>query len=523
MLVTGVSGHDLDRRRAAQRARGASHTNNSAVTGILTKGSFLNAHAYDPRAYGATGDGTTDDAAALQSMFDDAPAGARIELPAGATFVIASVLSITKEFHLQGNGATIKAGADGLTHWLGIAADGWSIDGVKFDADLRAMTPIDVTSAAGFRISGCHFTGLSMDFGTPGTSESGIRMTSATNGSITGNRWVSWGGQYLPPTSGQLNRCITLNASCDDITIDGNVFDTYCQGIVVSGTGTPQRIVVSNNAFYRNRDNAFYLLGGVTGIVISGNVMDGGDADAEEGIVMKGITNAVITGNLFRRLLNKMIAYEAANTNINISGNVFDTTTVGSPAAVFADRNTGADSVTDLTFSNNVITGPSATNLIATNDLTRAVISGNVIDITASSGEGWRFDGNNDDIIIADNIFKQTGSTIIAWAIYRATTFTNGVFANNSMTNANMRSYIGGGSALHALTTRDQTWDVATSRIISPPRTKVVWSTAAPTVGPWERGDIVYTTTPLASGTIGWVCVTAGAPGTWKSFGTISA
>jgi hypothetical protein len=46
---------------------------------------------------------------------------------------------------------------------------------------------------------------------------------------------------------------------------------------------------------------------------------------------------------------------------------------------------------------------------------------------------------------------------------------------------------------------------------------------AAPTVGTWKVGDIVYDTTPSASGNIGWVCVTAGSPGTWKSFGTISA
>lgn len=46
---------------------------------------------------------------------------------------------------------------------------------------------------------------------------------------------------------------------------------------------------------------------------------------------------------------------------------------------------------------------------------------------------------------------------------------------------------------------------------------------AAPTVGTWKVGDIVYDTTPSASGNIGWVCVTAGTPGTWKTFGTIAS
>jgi hypothetical protein len=45
----------------------------------------------------------------------------------------------------------------------------------------------------------------------------------------------------------------------------------------------------------------------------------------------------------------------------------------------------------------------------------------------------------------------------------------------------------------------------------------------APNYGTYAVGDIVYNDTPLANGAIGWVCVTAGTPGTWKTFGTISA
>jgi hypothetical protein len=47
--------------------------------------------------------------------------------------------------------------------------------------------------------------------------------------------------------------------------------------------------------------------------------------------------------------------------------------------------------------------------------------------------------------------------------------------------------------------------------------------TAAPSIGTWAKGDIVYHSAPAASGNIGWVCTTAGSPGTWKTFGAISA
>ena len=45
---------------------------------------------------------------------------------------------------------------------------------------------------------------------------------------------------------------------------------------------------------------------------------------------------------------------------------------------------------------------------------------------------------------------------------------------------------------------------------------------AAPTTGTYSVGDIVWKTTPAAGGYIGWVCTTAGTPGTWKTFGAIS-
>ena len=52
---------------------------------------------------------------------------------------------------------------------------------------------------------------------------------------------------------------------------------------------------------------------------------------------------------------------------------------------------------------------------------------------------------------------------------------------------------------------------------------RVSYGNAAPTIGTWARGDVVYNTAPAASGFVGWSCVTAGTPGTWKTFGAISA
>lgn len=46
---------------------------------------------------------------------------------------------------------------------------------------------------------------------------------------------------------------------------------------------------------------------------------------------------------------------------------------------------------------------------------------------------------------------------------------------------------------------------------------------AAPTAGEFRHGDVVFDSTPSASGFIGWVCTASGTPGTWKTWGAISA
>lgn len=48
-------------------------------------------------------------------------------------------------------------------------------------------------------------------------------------------------------------------------------------------------------------------------------------------------------------------------------------------------------------------------------------------------------------------------------------------------------------------------------------------NSAAPTTGTHARGEIVFNSAPSAAGKVGWVCTTAGSPGTWKPFGVIDA
>lgn len=55
------------------------------------------------------------------------------------------------------------------------------------------------------------------------------------------------------------------------------------------------------------------------------------------------------------------------------------------------------------------------------------------------------------------------------------------------------------------------------------PNRKITRSSGAPIYGAWKVGDMVYNTTPTAGSYVGWICVAAGSPGTWKGFGLIQS
>ena len=51
----------------------------------------------------------------------------------------------------------------------------------------------------------------------------------------------------------------------------------------------------------------------------------------------------------------------------------------------------------------------------------------------------------------------------------------------------------------------------------------VFFGIIAPTAGTWKVGDIVWDTNAAAGAAPGWMCTTAGAPGTWKAMANLAA
>jgi hypothetical protein len=94
--------------------------------------------------------------------------------------------------------------------------------------------------------------------------------------------------------------------------------------------------------------------------------------------------------------------------------------------------------------------------------------------------------------------------------------------ANKALLHFSMANGVAGGATL-VNDLRLGNGDDTASAVTAGNYRRVKSGSAAPVAGAWEAGDIVFNSAPTAGGKIGWVCVTGGSPGTWKTWGAIDA
>jgi Right handed beta helix region len=242
-------------------------------------------------------------------------------------------------------------------------------------------------------------------------------------------------------------------------------------------------------------------------------------------VVLKACSNVTITGNLFLDIPNKAISYEAANSAITITGNTFrkDNSIEGQGGRAISPRVPTGDTLSDSIIAGNVFLGAyhAIFATVYLYGLSRVQVSGNIFaNQFDADGACIRIDGDNTEVDLRHNVFRNTGSLGTAKGIKTdtSTSCTNSRAIGNRYLNC-----VGLFTTAQAWTHRDESYDTTANRFTNAPPNRVTWAAAIPTAGTWSRGDIVYNTAPAAAGTIGWVCTTAGVPGTWKTFGAIAA
>lgn len=172
--------------------------------------------------------------------------------------------------------------------------------------------------------------------------------------------------------------------------------------------------------------------------------------------------------------------------------------------------------VTNATMDNFDVVAPGGSTLISNSKIENvkwnypvsgpSFISNCVLNNVVISNKG----GNNYDIFI-DNCKVGTIET--------DTNSNNVHLFNCDVGTVNMKG--GGHSFINSKYDTLTYYDMANSNFM--PRIHEIRDDSAPQYGTWKVGDIVHNTNPTAGSYIGWVCITAGSPGTWKGFGLIQS
>lgn len=281
-----------------------------------------------------------------------------------------------------------------------------------------------------------------------------------------------------------------------DTVITGNVI-TWDSGIAAGGTdshgirivnnssaNSVEGIIVSNNKIVRARKCGIFLDGAsstVNDITITGNQIENA---GEEGIYATGVYTHALT----------------------ITGNSVKTSTLEGIRVVNSPRSL----ISNNRVFNNGRHGISMSSSI------RSIVSGNIVADNGTSA------ANTYDAIYCTAVCS--ASSIYGNQVGNVTTSNSryGVNIDDSTASAysvfgNQYGFLATGNFSTTVTsnyTRSLEGEVGQREI---------WASSAPASGTWNRGDRAWSTLPAASGAIGWVCVTAGTPGTWKTFGAISA
>lgn len=369
----------------------------------------------------------------------------------------------------------------------------------------------------------------------------------------------------------------TVNADGASVIVSGNVFDrigrkdadylgnpTGNNGLgVVDFYGRGREAVVSDNKFDSCYNSAVRGKTNIDGISVTGNMIEAtplsiniGPATFESqlgAVVISGNTitdadqfaigcvgnnaltttwvqNISITGNAIRTVTN----VDGATGNVGgilvryaktcaISGNtITDASGIGISGITARNMET-------VTISGNTIATAASLGIYCNGVADRALVSGNNI-------EGAGFWGIGIDSTTAASDISVTGNMIdgaVDYGILPISTVGHlNITGNTALSISGLSRGIYIPATITVATVSANISD-ATSPLFNASTGALVkewgnsWNPShdflgsAPATGTWAVGDLVWATTPTAGGKIGWVCVTAGTPGTWKAWGAI--
>lgn len=367
--------------------------------------------ACDVTAYGATGDGVTNDTVAIHAARDAAGVGGKVVFPAGTYRIDRMTANVANQTWVFAKGAVVKLFApvaEVQASLLSVQASGVAVYGGTFDG-------VDSTLNNGFH--GGVIVGTVTDVRLDGLTVlnspwNGIAGYNTSRFTVTNCRVVNSYGNAIWSQNG-----LTAPSEVSDIIFSDNFVDNSAgvgnnRGIGVYGNSTTQQVVrsvISGNTIQLPLDPPFQTdcisVTRCSDFIVTGNVTEGGSFGCTTPVVERG----VISDNMFRSFNYNGIEVPGNMTDIVVSGNVVNP--MGQPAvAGFAHSNGVA---TRVTISGNAMTGftepgCSVIGSGGTSSDSQFSITGNVLEWESSStgSAGVRINCSVSGITISGNTFS---------------------------------------------------------------------------------------------------------------------
>ena len=412
-------------------------------------------------------------------------------------------------------------------------------------------------------------------------------FVSCSNITVKGLRFNGDAFDYYddnPPTAIQNGYRAFSFRACSYVTIEDCDFTGFYESCIfvrrlANNTGTSQRFKIVNNFFHELgnhgvglvyslycviSENIFKNVGQTVLIDYGGGVWGGGGLGVD---VSTGCNRIVVSNNLVDGASGGF-KLESGTANSMITGNnigslyTYSTAPAGGPEQWYGIKVNGDDNIV----SNNILSSNSKAIFLASGS-DNCIVQGNKILSTALASEGYGIyvEGGTGNVVQDNRITACASYGILASGLNTvidgnsvSDCALNGIrtFSSDNMSVKNNQVFDNTGSGIYLSTigaatqyahvTGNYCYDTggATQTVgiqyndTDAPyavvfsnygvgqgdnNNRIVYGTAAPVAGDWQRGDVVMNTLPSGGGTPGWICVSSGTPGTWKAMANVAA